>query len=144
MLITHRADTLWRYGQVETALCLWEAVVDMRTAGYAKVKAGEDPGDSYRAIENLFNGMGSFGMRAVIASIVPECDRAWEAKQALLGSDHDEAFDFDFCPQFIDDALGNGLLSQALDWQHTPDAKIGSSEWTFPLDGPKPPMTAAA
>lgn len=144
MLITHRADTSWTYGRVETALCLWEAVLDTRTIGYAREQKGEDPGDTYRKLEALFDGHGSFGMRAAVASIVPECDRAWEAKQALLGEDQHEAFDFEFCPQFIADALANGLLDQASEWQYTPDAKIGEQKWAFPLDGPKPPMTAAA
>jgi hypothetical protein len=144
MLLTHRAGTQWNYGQVETALCLWEAVVDMRTIGWTKQKAGEDPGDEYRALETYFDGHGSFSMRAIIASMVPECDRTWEAKKAIANSDDCEAFDFEFCPEFIVASLSNGLMEQAAEWQCTSDNKIADREWAFPLDGPRPPMTAAA
>jgi hypothetical protein len=111
------ADT-WSYIQVETALCLWEAICDLRTIGFDKNKAGEDPGETYLKLEQLFDGAGSYTMRAAVASIVDECDVAWEVATALHGGDYPDSFDFDFCPAFISGAIDSGLLGRAVDAQY--------------------------
>lgn len=111
------ADT-WSYIQVETALCLWEAVCDLRTIGYEKQQKGEDSGETFSELERLFDGSGSFTMRAAVASIVDECEVAWEAVKALHGGDYPDSFDFDFCPAFISGAIDSGLLSRAINAQY--------------------------
>lgn len=131
-------STRWTYSEVETALCLWEAVVDYRTAGYAKEKAGEDPGGTYVVLEEHFGNYGSFTMRAVVASMADVCNDAWTAMVELNGGDPPDdmiAFDFDFCPKFIADALENGLFEQAITWQHTRDDEIRAEaeHWTYPI-----------
>jgi hypothetical protein len=112
-----KADT-WSYAQVETALCLWEAVCDLRTAGFDKQQKSEDPGETYLMLEGLFDGSGSFTMRAAVASIVDDCEVAWEAATAMNGGDYDGSFDFDFCPTFIAGAIDSGLLGRAVDAQY--------------------------
>jgi hypothetical protein len=136
MKLTHDRTNLvtWTYSEVETALCLWEEVCGIMSAGYAKQKAGEDPGDSYRKLEQMWNGGGSFTMRAAVASMVDECSLAWEALTALNPDYADgNSFDFDFCPKFIADALDNGIFKQALEWQYQPGEKIKERDWQYPL-----------
>jgi hypothetical protein len=117
MLIVHDKDATFDYATVETGLCLWEAAVDIMTAGYAKEKAGEDPGDAYRKYQAFHDGVGSFTMRAAVFSLSDECSKAWEVKVALTGGDPG-CFDFEFCPAFLVGTLDSGLMEQAVDWQH--------------------------
>lgn len=104
---TQTKDT-WTYGQVETALCLWEAVLNFHWC---------TEGEEKQQLEQMFANHGSFTMRAVIASIADDCDKAWEARAALNGDDH-IAFDFEFCPDFISGALKSGLIDRALNVQY--------------------------
>jgi hypothetical protein len=117
MLITHDANQTWRYGQVETALCLWEAMLD-----YRDPHAMVDPAMRDK-VDHMFGDNGSFTMRAAVASLADDCDEAWEAREALDGDDH-IAFDFEFCPNFLAGAINSGLLETAISWQYKSVAQL--------------------
>jgi hypothetical protein len=122
MLIVHAEDASFDYRVVETGLCLWEAAVDLMTAGFTKEKAGEDPGDTYRKYQAFHDGVGSFTMRAAVFSLSDECNTAWQVHVDLCGDNEPMCFDFEFCPAFLVGTLDSGLMEQAVDWQHrSPD-----------------------
>lgn len=130
MKVTHDVQSTWPYIEVETALCLWEAWIDLEYAHEHKIgsKANQEVG---RRLRELRGNVGSFTARAMVASIVDHCNEAWEAAQAMNTIDGCTAFDFEFCPQFLIDALDNGLLDQASMWQHTCTTDIIDGTWQY-------------
>jgi hypothetical protein len=103
----------WEYGQVETAMCLWEAFLELQ----GETGADNLPTELAEKLCEIRSQHGSFVMRAVIAGLADDCDSAWEAREALDGQDH-IAFDFEFCPEFIAGALDSGLLTQSINNQY--------------------------
>jgi hypothetical protein len=67
----------WEYHEVETALCLWEAVLNFHWCS---------KGEEKQQLEQMFSDHGSFTMRAAIAGLADDCDKAWEAHAALTGT----------------------------------------------------------
>jgi hypothetical protein len=132
MKLTHDKTnaTTWPYYEVETALCLWEAVLEILNEKGDDSEKTEDA----KLIANFWDGNGAFTMRAAVASMVTECGQAFEAIAALNGGDYDGSFDWDFCPQFVRGALKNGIFEQALGWQYKPADKIRErSDWQYPV-----------
>lgn len=104
-------------GAVMTALCLWEAWLDFETIGYAKQQKGEEPGDTYRVLNEFRDSHGSFTCRQLMIDLAEDCDLAWEARDALNGQS-DIAFDFEFCPDFLAGAAANGVLDEKIKQQY--------------------------
>jgi hypothetical protein len=115
-----QTSSTWTYGQVETAMCLWEAYMELQ----GEVGADKLPTELAEKLCEIRGNHGSFVMRAVVASLADDCDKAWEAREALDGQDH-IAFDFEFCPTFIAGALESGLLDRAVASQYGGDTTNG-------------------
>jgi hypothetical protein len=70
------------FEQIETAMCLWEAVQD----GLRR----DDP-----LFKALIEEGGTCAARHTVASWIAECDSAWEASEQV------DCFDWDFVPVFL-------------------------------------------
>lgn len=70
---------------VETAMCLWEALLEIR--------------DSDTAARAWFEAEGTVSMRHVVISWVPECEAKWEADEAA-GTPL-VPYDWEHCPDFV-------------------------------------------
>lgn len=101
-------------GEVETALCLWEAYIELQMGEHGKI-----PNDEADAFTELRSEHGSYVMRAVMRDLVADCDKAFEAAKAL-GAPEADCFDFEFCPAFLRGAMDSGLLSQKIEAQYQP------------------------
>lgn len=112
------AERTFDDGQVLTALCLWEAWLDFEAIGYAKQQKGEEPGNTYTVLNELRENHGSFCCRQMMIDITPDCDAAFEAARALHGGEYPEAFDFEFCPNFLAGAAASGLLDEKMQLQY--------------------------
>jgi hypothetical protein len=118
----NQATDKWSYSQVETAICLWEAVLNFHWC---------TEGEEKTQLEEMFGNHGSFTMRAAIASLADDCDLAWEAREALTLGNYHIAFDFEFCPSFISGALKSGLIERALTSQYGGDTGAAANgPWT--------------
>ncbi|WP_209044936.1 hypothetical protein [Rhizorhabdus histidinilytica] len=80
---------------LETAACLWEAVLAMRD--YRGVDA--DCIARGAAIQNAFGTLGTAAVRLLVIGWTPVVDAAW----ARIGSDYQFCFDWDFVPAWIID-----------------------------------------
>ena len=114
MKATHSTDTTFTYSEAETIACLMEACCDMEQLhrdgkDHPNAKAGE------KLLEHRGNH-GSFTLRAALISLADDCEKAWQAHQAL--TDDHIAFDFEFCPIFLAGALESGLFDQAIQAQY--------------------------
>lgn len=106
--------------QVMTALCLWEAVIDMRLESNRVERKGETVTNrAHLKLEELFDAYGSFTMRQVAMDLAFDADAAREAAVALDPEQEHQAFDFEFCPAFIISALENGIFEETLKRQFT-------------------------
>ncbi len=100
-------------GQVDTAMCLWEAWLDL--LALAKDPMPDD--DAVKA-KAYMEGNGSCTMRSAIVDLVVPCDDAWQAVEAL--AEEAPVFDWEWCPDFIRASLHNGLIEQAVQAQYQP------------------------
>lgn len=83
---------------LETAMCLWEAVLDMRAAlDHATLDDPRLP--TLKALDSEFEKYGTSAMRNHVASWVEECEAAWEADQAA-GTEL-VPYDWEHCPAFV-------------------------------------------
>jgi hypothetical protein len=76
---------------VEAALCLWEAALDLR--------------EKCKPLATLWDGVGAFEMRHRVMELVPHAERIWIA---LGDEQQDLVYDWEFCPAFI---------SECVDWE---------------------------
>jgi hypothetical protein len=89
----------------------------------------------------MFDDHGSFTMRAAIASLADECDKAWEAHAALTGTI--TRVRLRVLPEFISGALTERADRAGAHVAVHTLAKIGStSGYSRSMD--KPPMVVAA
>jgi hypothetical protein len=74
--------------EVEAALCLWEAALDLR--------------EKCKPLAMIWDGVGAFEMRHRVMALVTDAERIWVA----LGDAQDDiVFDWEFCPTFISDCV---------------------------------------
>lgn len=102
--------------ELVTAMCLWEAWLDLVNLTRS---SGVEP-ELLRAAQmakQLQNEYGSFTIRGALADLVRSCDDGWRAVSALTDDDA-PVFDWEWCPRFIQDALVNGMMRQAIDGQY--------------------------
>lgn len=67
---------------VETAMCLWEALLEIR-----------DRPD----VDAMFQRLGTVEMRHAVISLVEDCERDWEE------SEHEDLpYDWEHCPNFLE------------------------------------------
>lgn len=102
------AKRIFDDNEVMTALCLWEAMLELR---------GDTQVTTDSPIEQLWETYGSFSMRQCAIDLTHDCEVAWTAAEAL---GYEDSFDFDFCPSFIAGALESGLFDAKLDAKHSP------------------------
>lgn len=78
--------TTYTRDQVETACCLWEAIIELR---------GENV-----ELDHAFRRHGTSEMRIAVIGLAVECDEEW---QELTQDAKDDigAFDWEYCPGFI-------------------------------------------
>jgi hypothetical protein len=85
MTQTNKAKIKYSVDQIETALCLWEAMLEMRP------KLPE--------LDKRWKSHGTSALRSSVYCMVEECDEQWEA---LTKEEKDAiAFDWEFVPAFI-------------------------------------------
>jgi hypothetical protein len=74
--------------EVEAALCLWEAALDLR--------------EKCKPLATVWDGVGAFEMRHRVMALVPHAERIWAA---LGDAQHDIVYDWEFCPLIISDCF---------------------------------------
>ena len=94
--------------QVEAALCLWEAALEL------KEQASADG----TLLTALFELHGTGVMRHAVMQLVPACCAAWD----MLSDDEQEKaapFDWEYVPGFLRRCITDGRLEQAIANQYT-------------------------
>lgn len=87
-----KGETLYTWGQLEAAACMWEYVLDrMRRAAKAGLPT---PWDDYR------DGYGTVQLRCTVIRHAPELLTAYEA---ALANKYQKDFDRDFIPQYMEE-----------------------------------------
>jgi hypothetical protein len=81
---TPKDATTFTEAGVETAMCLWEAMLEIR-----------DRPD----IVPMFEDHGTAAIRHAVIALVPDCEAAWEADRAQ-GIER-VPFDWEHCPHFL-------------------------------------------
>lgn len=91
---------------VETAMCLWEAALELRNYPTAGIPAKNyTPKErSSVLLDNLWERDGTVTMRHTIISWVPECEAEWEADREK-GTEL-VPYDWEHCPAFLERKLG--------------------------------------
>lgn len=82
---------------IETAMCLWEAVQDGLQ-------------NNNPLVQRLIDEAGTVAARFTVASWIPECEAEWEK----VKDDFDQPFDWEFCPAFLQRKL-EGRYAQPSD-----------------------------
>lgn len=82
--------TISDYDRTDAALCLWEAVIDLKGRG-----AGKDD----QPIDIAFEAIGWASMRSTVAGWAAMVHDDWQ--QAVTLNDYDDPFDWEFCPDWI-------------------------------------------
>lgn len=88
---------------LETAACLWEAVLDMETDASEPSTPEQQRA---QAIREARAAIGTSGLRLIVIGWTEACDAAWHAIDDPTGGcpgQYGEAFDWDFVPGWIID-----------------------------------------
>lgn len=89
---------------LETAMCLWEAALELRGRIDHKKETGlTDWSDAEANLDRWLDEEGTSAVRHGIISWVDECEAAWE-RDRELGVEH-EPYDWEHCPRFIQKKL---------------------------------------
>lgn len=94
------------YGGVhlETAACLWEAVMEMERCGAGLYGCTEEQNMRGAAIRATREAIGSSHLRLTVIGWTDAVDAAWQAVDDPTGNNpgqYDESFDWDFVPGWI-------------------------------------------
>lgn len=84
MAIDHNAATI-TIANVETAMCLWEAALELR--------------DELPALDEAWEKVGTAALRHTIIAMVPACEKAWE--DARETETEHQPYDWEHCPHFL-------------------------------------------
>lgn len=115
-----------------TGICLWEAFLALTATPQDDGDDGDDgdeeatddtgtdatDADPTSVAGEMFDGHGSYTIRAALISLVKPCEEAWTAHSA--GKDDGEQFDWDWCPRFLRGAISDGSLAEAIEGQYRP------------------------
>lgn len=82
-------------GNVETAMCLWEAALELRNRPY------NDPG--HILVERFIEPIGTAQARLEVINWVPECEAEWNA--ACVTGTELVPYDWEHCPAFLERKL---------------------------------------
>lgn len=94
--------TTYTRDHMEAACCLWEAMLELRTAkDFSTLPDGGD------VVVAAFKAHGAVAMRDVAIDLAVVANAAWESAPA---DERTEPFDWEFCPKFI----------LSLDWSQWP------------------------
>lgn len=99
-----------------TAMCLWEAWMDLVNLASAENVEPRARGLAEEA-QRLQDHHGVFTIRGALTDLVQSCDDGWLALLELTDDDA-PVFGWEWCPRFVKDALGNGLMRQAIEGQY--------------------------
>lgn len=102
-----------RYGSIhetfteanmETAMCLWEAALELRNDDKAiKSDDTDDRAKAARALDKWFEDEGTSVVRHEIISWALECEKRWE--DARAAQQEHEPYDWEHCPRFLIEKL---------------------------------------
>lgn len=109
------------------AMCMWEAVIDVETAAWAKVKS--KPGfkrydsSTYdetdltpleKAVSDWHGNVGSCEMRTTVAEWIFYLQSAWQLAHHVY--DFEDCFDYEFCPWFLKHCIDHSSMTVRKDW----------------------------
>lgn len=94
--------------KLETAACLWEALLDLRQKGLRPVppmslesEANPDAPPIARAVVEWLEGSGTCDVRLTVIGWTDECEAEWKK----VAADFTGCFDWDFVPEFLERKL---------------------------------------
>lgn len=85
MTITKPKPETYSRDEMEAALCLWEAMLDLR---------GKLP-----KLNAEFENHGAWAMRTTAIDLAAHCEQVW--KELTNNEDDTVTFDWEFCPEYI-------------------------------------------
>lgn len=80
----------WTTANTETAMCLWEAALELR--------------ERLPELQRSWRANGTSAMRHAIMALVDECEASWEA--ARVAGTENEPYDWEHCPAFLIERFG--------------------------------------
>lgn len=94
----------WTTANLETAMCLWEAALDLR--------------DRLPALSAEWEAHGTVALRHRLISLVPACEKAWE--DARAAGTEQVPYDWEHCPAFLISEFGPLVERRSVDGPYRP------------------------
>lgn len=112
------APVMYPASSLETAACLWEAVLEMEGVDLTLLPKGRanraEIGERALAIKAARERVGTVGLRLTVIGWTEAVDAAWKAaddpKGTGYGGEYPHAFDWDFVPYWIAENVDWGTV----------------------------------